>query len=272
MSIRVGRIKYPDFKVSPVSGYQTIYVMTNRFPGKFNALSPFYLKDEHGRIMENVWQFSRCFSPVAFKHIKDRGFKDSPLKTTREDKIVHLDSNNNLTPDYFIWRQQGANFPSHIRYSNGFHDKHTAVSAYRELEPIVSTDSLDQVRSKIDLSCPLNYVESRKQIYIQLYLKLVKIHPLFAELKTMSKSGVNLLIVEVDGPHQESLNYYKMTYNVGDNFIQSHSMEVTQFNIDIMLNDPKHNFGHGYCLAMALADIKVNELTSTHFKPLISLE
>ena len=52
MSIRVGRIKYPKFIVSPVDGFTIIHVMTNSFPGEFNELSPFAIKDEHGRIME----------------------------------------------------------------------------------------------------------------------------------------------------------------------------------------------------------------------------
>ena len=30
------------------------------------------------------------------------------------------------------------------------------------------------------------------------------------------------------------------------------SWNITKKNIDIMLNDTRHAFGHGYCLAMAL--------------------
>ena len=60
--------------------------------------------------------------------------------------------------------------------------------------------------------------------------------------------------MEVDGPHQESLSYYKTMYGVPDDFIIGNTMLCTQSNLDLMLNDPKHNFGHGYCLAWSLLE------------------
>ena len=75
---------------------------------------------------------------------------------------------------------------------------------------------------------------------------------MFRDLQKRLEKGENLLIIEVDGPCQSSLDYYKQKYNVNDNFIENHTMLVNQQNINIMLNDPKHPFGHGYCLAMAL--------------------
>ena len=43
----------------------------------------------------------------------------------------------------------------------------------------------------------------------------------------MLANGINLLIVEIDGPKQESLEHYIDTYNVEDNFIQNiHSIMV----------------------------------------------
>jgi hypothetical protein len=43
--------------------------------------------------------------------------------------------------------------------------------------------------------------------------------------------GENLLIIEVDGPHQEDLQYYKDKYGVSDNFIENGTMLVTKDNI-----------------------------------------
>lgn len=253
MAIRVGRIKHPNYTLSPVPGFLTIFVMTDKFPGSYNCLSPFAIKDEHGRIMENIWQFSRIF-PLAFKHVKPRGFKDKSLAISTEDKITHMNQGV-PTMNYFKWRRAGTNYPTHIRYSNGLHDKHTAICAYREIQPVLVSDSDDETKSKIDITHPLDYVESRKQIYVPLYIQIVKTQPKFIELKKLLDKGTNLLIVEVDGPHQESLGYYKQKYQVGDDFITSHSMLINQANINIMLNDPIHNFGHGYCLAMALLDL-----------------
>ncbi len=71
----------------------------------------------------------------------------------------------------------------------------------------------------------------------------------------MLDAGQKLFIIEVDGPHQESLNYYKQTYGVGDDFIVNGSIDVTIPNMQIMINDTKHAFGHGYCLAMELLGI-----------------
>ncbi len=99
---------------------------------------------------------------------------------------------------------------------------------------------------------PLDYIESRKLIYVPLYTDMVSKQPLFASLKNMLQNGTNLLIIEVDGPHQESLEYYKSKYGVADDFIVDDTMLALPENLSIMMNDPKHPFGHGYCLAMAL--------------------
>lgn len=98
----------------------------------------------------------------------------------------------------------------------------------------------------------LDYIESRKRIYLPLYMRLVIKEPQFKELKEKLSRGENLLIIEVDGPHQESLHYYKEKYGVPDNFIEKDSVEATEINLAILLNDSKHPFGHGYCLAWTL--------------------
>jgi len=98
----------------------------------------------------------------------------------------------------------------------------------------------------------LNYIESRKILYEPLYCKLVKKEEKFKKLEKQLAAGKNLLIIEVDGPHQEDLEYYKTNYNVSDNFIENNTMLATANNLNIMMNDPKHPYGHGYCLARAL--------------------
>ena len=64
--------------------------------------------------------------------------------------------------------------------------------------------------------------------------------------------GENLLIIEVDGPHSEAINYYQQKYNVKGDFIEQNTMLATPENLEIMLNDPKYPYGHGYCLANIL--------------------
>jgi len=112
----------------------------------------------------------------------------------------------------------------------------------------------------------LDYVSARKQIYIPVYCTLVKKEKLFKKLQNKLNNGKNLLIIEVDGPHSESLDYYKKEYNVDDNFIKNDTMLVNKVNINIMLNDTKHPFGHGYCLALVLLnkDVKWNDYNSNN--------
>ena len=76
--------------------------------------------------------------------------------------------------------------------------------------------------------------------------------PKFQELQKRWQNGENLLIIEVDGPYQESLEYYQKEYSVDDDFIQQDSVEAIEHNLAILLNDGKHPFGHGYCLAWSL--------------------
>ncbi len=101
----------------------------------------------------------------------------------------------------------------------------------------------------------MSYIESRKEIYVKQYVRLVKKESKFEELKRKLNEGINLNIIDVDGPHQESLEYYKNKYNVNDNFIVNHTVLVNKDNMEILLNDEKHPFGHGYCLGMALLEI-----------------
>jgi hypothetical protein len=70
----------------------------------------------------------------------------------------------------------------------------------------------------------------------------------------MLSQGKNLLILEVDGPKQESLEYYKEKYGVDDTFIEKKTVLATQENLSIFLDDTKHAFGHGFCLASALQE------------------
>ena len=105
-----------------------------------------------------------------------------------------------------------------------------------------------------DSPCLLPYVAARKRIYLPLFLKLVKTQSQFSELCRLVESGKNILIIEVDGPHQESLPYYQSTYDVPQDFIQDDTIVADPAYMDIMLNDEKYAFGHGYCLALAIQD------------------
>lgn len=111
-----------------------------------------------------------------------------------------------------------------------------------------------------DINVRLNYVEARKQIYLKSYLEAVVKESQYKELSKRLAKGENLLIIEVDGPHQESLDYYIQTYGVSKLFIQESTVRATKRNLELLINDTKHPFGHGYCLAAALLGITEEEL------------
>jgi hypothetical protein len=95
------------------------------------------------------------------------------------------------------------------------------------------------------------------------YLYLARQQRQYNQLLKSLQKGQNLLIIEIDGPHQESLPYYQANYGVSSDFIQNDTMLATPGNLQIMLNDTKHAFGHGYCLAWGLdADLTDTYLSS----------
>jgi hypothetical protein len=153
---------------------------------------------------------------------------------------THLNSDGSIREEYWRWRAYGKANSDPVRNPVGWKWLSKCLYALKWDRPVA------------DENPPLDYIESRKQIYLPNYLQAVVQTPLFDELLTRRKQGENLLIVEIDGPHQESLKHYQEKYNVACDFIQQDSVEVTQENMDILLNDPKHPFGHGYCLGMAL--------------------
>jgi hypothetical protein len=237
-NIRVGRITdvrsrkpiHPKYE-----GYTPIIVMTKSYK-EWWPLSPYCLQKE-GCIMENIWQFSKVYEKVpastqVYSRWDNTVIWNWPEETHVKDGII--------LPAYWKWRNEGFNNKYAIRYPVGYTSRHEVLY------------SLVDVGSK-----PIDYIDARKQIYLPLYTELSKQTREFKLLKEKLDAGENLLIIEVDGPHEESLPYYKEKYRVNDDFIEKDTMLATKENLLIMLNDKKHPFGHGYCLASALLDINL---------------
>lgn len=214
MSIRVGRRIYNKdgtYKDPSFPGFIPVVCMTPST--KYGSLSPYSLKDSKGRILENVWQFSKVYPRVPA--VKERYPRTARVIWEHPSETHVVDGK--LTAEYWAWREKGQNAPHPIRYPVSYHYRSTCIGALLDGE----TD-------------------------------MGKKAPQFKELKQMLNFGVKLLIIEVDGPHQESLGYYKHKYNVADDFIQDHTVLINDYSLDILLRDSKHPFGHGYCLAKAL--------------------
>lgn len=229
--IRVGRIvknKIPFFE-----NFIPIIVMTKS--SKYGDIGPYCLKNESGHIMENIWQFHKVYNKVP--KIKQSYSRWDSRMIWEYPEEIHVE-NGEPNDLYWRWRENGLNAKDAIRYPVGIKHRHECLYSLLNGEK-------------------LNYVEARKQIYFKEYEKLVKQHPTFIKLQKMLAKGINLLIIEIDGPHQESLNYYKEKYHVDEYFIQQDTMLMNQDNLDIVLNDVKHAFGHGYCLAACLLNLNI---------------
>ena len=240
--VRVGikGVSYPNFT--------EIVVLTKST--KYGAIGPYVLRDEKGRIMENIWQFSKVYDDVPksvqrYSRYDQTIIWDHPAEKHVDTKITMKPNGSKkkeikLLPAYKNWRKKGMEAGNAIRYPVGMKHRHKCLFALAETED-------GKINSK-----PLNYIESRKEIYVPLYQKLVRDHPMFLRLKKRLNNGENLLIVEIDGPHPESMSYYKEKYDVSDDFIQNGTILCTEKHLNIMLNDGKHLYGHGYALAEEL--------------------
>lgn len=235
--IRVGRRKYIGSKyVDPTfTGFTSILCLTKSSP--YGDLGPYVITDENGVIFENKWQFSKVYEKVPASKQTYSRYDNTIIWDHPEE--THI-SEGKITEEYWNWRKKGFECPYPVRYPVGLKGRHTCKYALLELEN--------------NLYLELDYIEARKHIYLKDYVNLVKNVEKYRKLKKKLEKGENLLIIEVDGPHEESMPYYKEKYNVPDDFIENETILCTRPNLDILLNDPKHPFGHGYCLAWALLD------------------
>lgn len=225
---------YPDF--------EPIIVLTKS--SQYGSLGPYELWTKDGINMENKWQASKVYLQVPsslqrYSRYDNTVIWEHPAET---HAVVEKDGNLTILPSYAKWRAKLMKNKYAVRYPVGFDHRHKCICAIEEDE-----------NGKL-IPQPLDYIEARKRIYVRTYEELARGKPQFKELQEKLKVGRNLLILEVDGPHQESLDYYKEKYGVSDDFIQNGTMLATTENLDIMLNDPKHPYGHGYCLARMLIE------------------
>jgi hypothetical protein len=95
--------------------------------------------------------------------------------------------------------------------------------------------------AKIETGQELNYIDSRKQVYVPEYYELIKDHEMTLYYKKMLQEGHNLAFYDFDGPRTEE---HGVT-----------CLELTEDMIKDKINDPRHPFGHGYIVAATIANI-----------------
>jgi hypothetical protein len=234
--IRVGTRRYSNKKYEDpkIEGYKTCVVLTPST--EYGSLGPYALKNEKGQIMENIWQGSKIYKKVPETIQRYSRYDDKIIWEWGEE--THI-KNGKIQPEYWNWRSNLMNNKYAVRYPLGYGKNKLCQYAIKE-----NADGTYEY--------DLGYIEARKKIYCPIYCELVKKQPQFEELKKEYEEGTNILIIDVDGPREESKEYYKEKYGVEDDFIENNTIEVNRKNMRIMLNDEKHPFGHGYCLGCAL--------------------
>lgn len=232
--IRIGRRVYGrNGPIDPSYGNFTPIVIAN----DFSELTPWNLKDDHGRIMENIWQFSKIYKAVpAIRQMYSQ--EDSELVWEHPSEIHVKDGKPTLA--YYHWREKGINWDKPVSHPVGQH----MANKYAQVI----------LRYKDESYEIMNKVAGIRRLFIPLYCGLVKETDAFKDLQDRLIAGENLLLIVKDGPHLESENYYKSKYKIKD-LLQNETMLVTKDHIRMMINDTRHVFGYGYCLAMALLGV-----------------
>jgi hypothetical protein len=229
--LRVGKIIWPN-KIPHTNGYKTISVHpSNKIGG---GLSPYTLKDDKGRIMENAYQFQKIYPKVYAQKQKHWLKSMDGIYIWVHPEEIHIDENGNPTKEYWAWRKKGMNNKYNVRYPNGRTHASECVGAYLKI-------GTKNGKSQYEL---LDYIESRKRIYAKLYIECAKKHPQFQQLKDLIAGGNKLQICEADGP--------KYTTKFPFNQVVDGSMPITEENVKAWLHDPSQPFGHGVCLCVAL--------------------
>lgn len=169
------------------SSEYTIIDVTSRNRDKniINDLSPFYIgpcKSSYGiefKRFENMWQFSKVYEGDTVFNKKLSLKKEMPIP------FYCSDNDGNPTQEWYDICMIGAQ--SDIAYRRPFTGKplyHYYKNANGQIEK-------------------LNYVESRKKVYIPEYAKLIYNTPTFQKLKSLADSGKKIAIVDFD-----AYNYY----------------------------------------------------------------
>lgn len=143
---------------------------------------------------------------------------------------VHIGPDNQPTREYWAWRSKLCNNPLPVRYPNGYYGRHECICA-------IYLNEKGQYEA-------LSYIDARKKIYCKLYGEAARKEPKFKELQDKLARGINLLILDVDGP--------TYTEKFPFNQVKEGSIEVNKENIVALLHDKSQAFGHAYALSAYL--------------------
>ena len=219
---------------------------------EYFELCPYVLKTDGleenitiaGVIFENYWQSAKVFETVydieVYPHHSLKGnakylswkytCKNNTGQQINFDKI-----NNKLTDEYYDWRNSLLLCQKPIRYPNDIHRRHLTLFSLG-----YTFQNGEYIENRY------NYIAARKAIYFKEYIRLIRKLPIYLKLLNEVKSGINILITEVDVPSKNKKGLFSKVVN--ENNIYNPTLE----SIEQLLHDPSEAFGHGLCLSYAL--------------------
>lgn len=159
--IRVGRCTYNKSgkRTNPsYEGFTPIIVLTKS--SQYGSLGPYVLKDKQGRIMENIFQFSKVYETVPKSVQRYSRYNQKIIWNWPAQTHARLENGEvKITEEYMQWRRAGQHAEDAIRYPVGFHHRHNCLFSMKDID------------GKIDPK-PLDYIQSRKEIYLPVYVDL----------------------------------------------------------------------------------------------------
>jgi hypothetical protein len=248
--VRVAKY-YPGKSEPETPGFRNVLIHVSS-SGLGGTLSPFVLRNEKGQLLENVWQFSKLYPAVTQQRIPLSRFRKETIiwehpaevhVNQRSPQVVDQRSPQVVdqrspavepTPAYWAWRKKGENNHYAVRYPNGFHGRTTCICSLWQAEPDGPFERL-------------GYIEARKKIYCGEYRRLAPQTGAFQRLLSLLAQGMNLQLVEVDGP-DPTLTF--PPYNEISK--EQPGLLMGEDTIRLLIDDSRKPFGHGYAIAALL--------------------
>jgi len=160
--------KLNDFKVVNIN-YQN---------GNYRDFHSCFLKNEKDQIMENIWQSCKVYSKLNYYTYK---MFDTVL--WEHNAEIHLE-NDTVTNAYYLWKDKLINNKYPVVYPCGYCNRN-------KFEFILFDNK------------KYSYNDAFYNIYIPMYLNLIKNKPRFKELQKEYHNGQNILIICDNLPNKE---------------------------------------------------------------------
>lgn len=96
-----------------------------------------------------------------------------------------------------------------------------------------------------DIEGKLDYITSRKKVYVPEYYQLVKDRDMVTFWKNKHQNNEDIIIYDLDGPR--------------DNNNEPICLKLTKDLLKNKINDDNHPFGHGYIVGSIILDISYDE-------------